>query len=228
MNRNDAAAIATHLETAISQLSLALREAQARLDPAVLEQFKHSIGLQIGKLTAGVRPLMKASAFADRVLKVNHAGENGAIHIYTAQILIARITAPAMVLELSEFKAHEEKHREIFWLELQRRGVRRCRSYGLCALGGFSLGLITGLFGRRAIAATTAAVERVVLGHLEQQLLALNGKDDAAAAAIAKIVDEERQHLAQSESHLSTGLFWPKVLTPIVAVAAAVYLWLKQ
>jgi ubiquinone biosynthesis monooxygenase Coq7 len=169
---------------------------------------------------------MKASTFADRVLKVNHAGENGAIHIYAAQIFVARITAPSIIEQLTEFKTHEEKHREIFWLELQRRGVPRCRSYWLCALGGFILGLITGLCGRRAIAATTAAVERVVLGHLEQQLLALNGKDDAATAAISKIVAEEREHLAQSESHLSYGQFWPTVLTPIVAASTESVIWL--
>ena len=54
MNRNDATAIAAHLEGAISQLSLALREAQARLDPASFEIFKHSVGLQIGKLSVEV------------------------------------------------------------------------------------------------------------------------------------------------------------------------------
>jgi hypothetical protein len=51
MNRNDAAAIAAHLEGAILQLSLALREAQARLDPVPFENFKRSIGSQIGKLS---------------------------------------------------------------------------------------------------------------------------------------------------------------------------------
>lgn len=29
-----------------------------------------------------------------RILKVNHVGENGAVHIYAGQILIARVTAP--------------------------------------------------------------------------------------------------------------------------------------
>jgi hypothetical protein len=51
MNRNDAAAIAAHLETAISHLSLALGEAHARLDPVSLENLKHSIGSQIGRLS---------------------------------------------------------------------------------------------------------------------------------------------------------------------------------
>src|SRR4051812_27819020 len=113
--------------------------------------------------------------FANRVLKVNHAGEHGAVNIYAGQILAARLTANSMVSELLEFKSHEEKHRAIFWAELVRRGRPRCRSYRLCGVGGFTLGIITGLLGRRSIAATTVAVERVVLRHLSHQLEALKG-----------------------------------------------------
>lgn len=51
MTRHDAAAIAVPLEAAISQLSLALKEAKARIDPQAFEQFKHAIGLHIGKLS---------------------------------------------------------------------------------------------------------------------------------------------------------------------------------
>ena len=121
-----------------------------------------------------VIPASESQEFASRVLKVNHAGENGAVNIYAGQIFFARITAPAMVAELGEFKSHEERHRAIFWAELQRRNRPRCRSYWLCGIGGFMLGLITGVFGRRAIAATTVAVERVVLRHLEHQLGRVN------------------------------------------------------
>ncbi|WP_269630053.1 demethoxyubiquinone hydroxylase family protein [Pelomonas sp. BJYL3] len=31
-----------------------------------------------------------------RILKVNHAGENGAIHIYAAQAFVARLTSPRL------------------------------------------------------------------------------------------------------------------------------------
>ena len=56
----------------------------------------------------------RSTPFGDRVMKVDHAGENGAIQIYTGQILMARITARALVAELREFRAHEERHRAIF------------------------------------------------------------------------------------------------------------------
>lgn len=162
----------------------------------------------------------------NRIIKVNHAGEHGAVSIYSGQIVMARLTAPDLVSELSEFRSHEQRHRAIFGAELQRRGHPRCRSYWLCGIGGFLLGILTGTLGRRAIAATTVAVESVVLRHLERQLAVLTDSDPAAAAAILAIVAEEQQHHDRSETHLHTGKFWQKVLTPIVSMSTEAVIWL--
>jgi ubiquinone biosynthesis monooxygenase Coq7 len=162
--------------------------------------------------------------FANRVLKVNHAGEHGAVNIYAGQIFVARLTAPTMVGELHEFKSREERHRAIFWSELVRRNQPRCPSYMLCGLGGLMLGLVTGLLGRRAIAATTVAVERVVLRHLAHQLTVLHSRDAAATAAIAAIVEEQQQR-DRSAIHSHAGGFWPAILTPVVAASTEVVIW---
>ncbi|NZA27804.1 demethoxyubiquinone hydroxylase family protein [Luteimonas sp. SJ-92] len=160
------------------------------------------------------------------MIKINHAGEHGAICIYTGQILMARLTARGMIGELTEFRSHERRHRDIFRAELQRRRQRRCRSYWLCGLGGFVLGATTGLLGPSAIAATTAAVESVVLRHLQQQLVALRDSDSAAASAISSIVAEEQQHHDRSASQVQAGRFWPKVLVPMVSAATESVIWL--
>jgi 3-demethoxyubiquinol 3-hydroxylase len=173
-----------------------------------------------------IAPSVTAKDLGDRIIKVNHAGENGAICIYSGQIFMARFTAPDLVSELTEFRSHEQGHRAIFGAELHRRGRPRCRSYLLCGLGGFALGLITGLFGRSSIAATTVAVETVVLRHLESQLVALRSNDPAAVAAISAIVAEEQQHRDQSATHIQTGKFWPKVITPIVSASTEAVIWL--
>lgn len=152
-----------------------------------------------------------------RMLRVDHAGEHGAVNIYSGQIFMARFTAPGMVDELREFRAHEQRHRAIFGAELQRRGWRRCPMYLLCGFGGLLLGLVSGLLGAGAVAATTVAVERVVLRHLQQQLLELRDVDTAAVAAISAIVAEEQQHHDQSARHLKPGGFWMRVLGPIVS-----------
>ena len=160
-----------------------------------------------------------------RVLKVNHAGEHGAVHIYTGQILVARFTAPSLVNELLEFRGHEERHRTIFASELARRNVPRCKSYWLCALGGFTLGVITATFGRSAISATTVAVERVVLRHLTHQLESL-GDDFEAKKAISAILAEEQEHHDRSAHHAGAGRFWPAVLGPVVGASTESVIWL--
>ncbi|WP_426341497.1 demethoxyubiquinone hydroxylase family protein [Pseudoduganella sp. S-14] len=164
--------------------------------------------------------------FASRVLRVNHAGGNGAVHIYSGQIFMARFTAPSMVAELIEFKSHEERHRAIFWNEMTVRKQRRCKSYWLCGAGGFVLGVVSGAFGRRAIAATTVAVERVVLRHMEEQLVLLAGKDEAAFHAVASIVIEERQHHDRSVCHIAQAGFWSRILSPVVAAATEAVIWI--
>jgi len=165
------------------------------------------------------------TALGDHVMKVDHAGEHGAIHIYRGQILAARITAPDLVPELVEFKAHEERHRAIFAAELGRRGVRRCRSAWLCAIGGFTLGVVTGLLGRAAIHGTTAAVERVVLRHLAAQLAALAAIDRAAATAVSQIVDDEQRHFDDSARHLAPGSACHRVLDQVVGAATESVIW---
>ena len=161
-----------------------------------------------------------------RIMKVNHAGEHGAVNIYAGQIFMARVTARRLVEELSEFKRHEERHREIFEAELKRRGRPRCRSYILCGFGGLMLGLLTGLMGPSAIAATTVAVESVVLRHLKGQLEVLRDVDPEAVAAVSSIVAEEEEHHDSSAVHLNTGTFWPRMLTPIVSASTEAVIWL--
>ena len=78
----------------------------------------------------------------------------------------------------------------IFQHELARRGMRRCLSYGLCGLGGYVLGVCTGLLGAPGISLTTTAVERVVLRHLHLQRAELQGDADAATAIDAIMADE--------------------------------------
>ena len=166
-----------------------------------------------------------SAQLAGRVMKVNHAGEHGAINIYTGQIFMARFTARPLLAELLTFKTHEEGHKAIFHNELMRRGLPRCRSYWLCAAGGYALGLVTGLFGARAISLTTVAVERVVLRHLQHQLTIL-ASDAEAVAAISAILAEEQEHHDRAAGH-SQGTGVPgRMLSSIVAGSTESVIWL--
>jgi ubiquinone biosynthesis monooxygenase Coq7 len=170
--------------------------------------------------------LHRNESLGDRIIKVNHAGEHGAVNIYRAQLLVARYTAPSQMLVLAGFLEHEQKHRNIFELELARRGQRRCRSYMLCGIGGYVLGLLTGLFGKRAIGATTYAIENVVLKHLQAQVAALGERDSAAVIAIQKIVDEEEEHKEHYAETMNADRIWRAMLLPIFAASTEAVIWI--
>ena len=167
-----------------------------------------------------------ATDLGDRILKVDHAGEHGAVNIYRGQIFMARLTARHLMDELKAFGAHEQRHRAIFAAELHRRDLPRCRSYLLCGMGGYALGLITGLLGAGAIAATTVAVERVVLRHLEHQFAVLRDSDPHAVAAISAIIVDEQQHHDASARHLDGDAIWPRILSPLVSASTEAVIWL--
>lgn len=173
----------------------------------------------IARLNAG-------ETIGDRVMKVDHAGEHGAVCIYRAQRWLARWRAPEMVAELDHFLAHERGHRARFGAELARRGQRRCRSYFWCGLGGFVLGTVTGIAGRQAIAATTVAIEQVVLRHMHEQVRELTGVDDEAVRALRQIIAEEQEHHDLSAARLAPRGLWPRILNPVVGASTHVVIWL--
>jgi len=173
-----------------------------------------------------VARLNPGETLGDRVIKVDHAGEHGAVCIYLAQMWFARWRAPEMLPELDRFLAHERGHRARFADELMRRGQRRCRSYVFCGLGGFVLGAITGLAGRNAIAATTVAIERVVLRHMGEQVEELTPTDERAVSALHQIIVEEQEHHDASVAHLNPRGFWPTIINPVVGAATHSVIWL--
>lgn len=130
-----------------------------------------------------------------KILKVNHAGEFGAINIYRAQILVGKIFRRSYVPLLESFLADEKRHLQIFWAEIQRRDGVRCKSYWLCGAGGWFMGFVSALFGKHGVMACTWAVESVVTEHLKAQLVYLESRDDREAYdAVFQILEDEQNH----------------------------------
>ena len=166
------------------------------------------------------------SELCNRILKVNHAGEQGAICVYRAQWAIAALTAPSMREQLADFLLHEKRHRSIFGAAMMERGLSRCRSYVLCSIGGYLLGAATALLGRKAIAATTIALESVVLRHLAEQRAMLATIDPEAAEIIGTIVEDEQLHHDRSLDGIDLDRAWLRGLRAVVGKATESVIWL--
>ena len=163
---------------------------------------------------------------AGRVLKVDHAGEFGAVNIYRAQILVAKLSRSHHRTMLEEFIEHERRHLDIFETELKERGVRRCRSFWLCGVGGYALGIVTGLLGRKAVMACTAAVESVVTRHLQSQLdFLVRENDKAAYTAVSSILQDEQAH-RDAAVEAGTDCVFYRPLHYLVEVSTEFVIWL--
>ena len=137
-----------------------------------------------------------------RIVRVNHAGEFGAIRIYTAQILVAAKLCRDCLPALSEMLGHERVHCARFYAAMPARNSRPCRVMQFWSFGGWLLGFVTALLGRAECWACTAAVEAAVHRHLDDQLHFLRERDPELHATILSIREEELAHLRHAEEQL--------------------------
>lgn len=164
---------------------------------------------------------------AGRILKVNHAGEYGAIRIYRAQLWLARRLYPDTVNFLEETLNHEIEHCRLFRDAMPSRQARPCRAMFLWGNGGFVLGFLTALIGRQGIWICTAAVEAAVHRHLEDQLHFLKDKDPELQALILSIQEEELRHLHHAEGRIATNSLWAHFLRNMISSATDAVIWLS-
>ncbi|MEJ1968264.1 MAG: demethoxyubiquinone hydroxylase family protein [Rhizomicrobium sp.] len=160
-----------------------------------------------------------------QILRVNYAGEYGAIRIYRAQIGVARLLYPAVAAFLEETVVHERLHANAFLGLMPARGTRPCAMTPFWGLGGALLGLLTGLMGRNAMMVCTEAVERTVHAHLNEQLTWLDGRDAELAQTIATIRDEEVGHHDKARARKTAEGAGLRALNAMVAAVTWILIW---
>jgi len=160
-----------------------------------------------------------------QILRVNHAGEYGAIRIYNSQIMISRVLHPPVVGFLSETVSHEREHEAAFRDLMLARGTRPCGALPLWGLGGTLLGLFTGLLGADAMMICTEAVERTVHRHLNKQLAWLGDRDATLFDTIKSVRDEEMGHLDGAKSRRASNGVLANALDGFVAGVTAMLIW---
>ena len=95
-------------------------------DPKPLFNFCHSLAGHGGIHCLQLRRMQYTDSRSwldtpKKILKVNHAGEFGAVNIYKAQILVAKLFRRNYVDVLESFKKDEERHLAVFWEEIERQ-----------------------------------------------------------------------------------------------------------
>ncbi|MBQ1541133.1 demethoxyubiquinone hydroxylase family protein [Caulobacter sp. CCUG 60055] len=134
------------------------------------------------------------------ILRVDHAGELGAVHIYRGQRAVLN-RAPGkdrIAFQLQEMEAHEAEHLAAFDDLLTARRVRPTLMTPLWRAAGFALGAGTALLGEKAAHACTEAVESVIEQHYAGQIAELEETEPDLAAKLTKFRDDELAHRDQA------------------------------
>ena len=130
------------------------------------------------------------------ILRVDHAGELGAVHIYRGQraVLGGAPGRERIAGQLEEMEAHEARHLARFETLLAERRVRPTLLTPFWRLAGFALGAGTALMGEKAAHACTEAVETVIGEHYASQVRELSESEPALAAELSGFQAEELAH----------------------------------
>ena len=136
-----------------------------------------------------------ARARLDEILRVDHAGELAAVHIYRGQRAVFERTDRSRITgQLVEMEAHEARHLARFDALLSERRVLPTLLAPLWRAAGFALGAGTALLGEKAAHACTEAVETVIGDHYAGQVEELARREPELAGELARFRDEELAH----------------------------------
>ena len=133
----------------------------------------------------------------EEMIRVDHAGEHGAVRIYDGQLAVFdKIPGMEETAELiRHMAAQEEEHLTHFDGLIVEKDIRPTAFGPLWDVAGFTLGAVTALMGKKAAMACTAAVETGIDAHYAAQLDELeNGADDDLRATIEKFRADEAAH----------------------------------
>lgn len=143
----------------------------------------------------------------DEMLRVDHAGEYGAVRIYQGQLAVfgARKSKGAADDEslkvIRHMEEQEQEHLTAFNKILNERGVRPTAMTPVWHVAGYALGATTALMGEKAAMACTAAVEEVIEEHYQDQLDDLGADEDELRAAITQFREDELAHRDTAIEH---------------------------
>jgi ubiquinone biosynthesis monooxygenase Coq7 len=132
----------------------------------------------------------------ESMIRVDHAGEYGAVRIYEGQLAVLRRRkgAAASVETIEHMAAQEQRHLKAFDKLVNERRVRPTALEPVWRIAGFALGAATAALGEKAAFACTAAVEEVIDEHYAAQIATLEGQDEDLKATVEDFRADEAAH----------------------------------
>ena len=147
----------------------------------------------------------------EQFIRVDHAGERGAVKIYEGQLLALKTVCKDSKLEktIEEMKIHELEHRNFFESEIKKRNITPTKLLPLWDLLGVGLGFGSTILGREAAMLCTASVEEVIDEHYQNQIEQLGTDEKVLKDKIIKFRQDELHHkdIAYEKGATKKGLY---------------------
>ena len=147
----------------------------------------------------------------EEFIRVDHAGERGAIKIYEGQLLALNtvIKDEELKKKIEEMKIHEKEHADYFENEIKKRRIKPTKFLPLWDLLGVGLGFGSTILGKKAAMLCTASVEEVIDEHYQNQINQIESDEKELRNKIIKFREDELNHkdIAYNEGATKDGLY---------------------
>ena len=147
----------------------------------------------------------------EEFIRVDHAGERGAIKIYEGQLLALNtfVKNDELKKTIEKMKEHEKEHCDYFENEIKKRNIKPTKFLPLWDLMGVGLGFGTTILGKKAAMLCTASVEEVIQEHYADQIKHLEPDEKKLKNKIIKFRDDEIDHkdIAYEEGATKKGAY---------------------
>ena len=147
----------------------------------------------------------------EEFIRVDHAGERGAVKIYEGQLLALNTLVKDENLKkiIEEMKVHEKEHCDFFEKEIKKRNIKPTKFLPLWDLLGVGLGFGSTILGTKAAMLCTASVEEVIDEHYQNQINHLGSEEKELKKNIIKFREDELHHkdIAYEKGATKKGLY---------------------
>ena len=147
----------------------------------------------------------------EEFIRVDHAGERGAIKIYEGQLLALNTFVKDENLKktIEKMKKHEKEHLDFFSKEIKKRKIKPTKLLPLWDILGVGLGFSSAIIGKKAAMLCTASVEEVIDKHYQNQINQLHSNEKVLKEKIKKFRDDELHHknIAYENGASKEGLY---------------------
>jgi len=160
----------------------------------------------------------------EEFIRVDHAGERGAIKIYEGQLLALNtfVKDDNLKKTIQEMKDQEKEHCNYFENEIKIRNIKPTKLMPLWDLLGVGIGFGSTLLGKKAAMLCTASVEEVIDEHYKKQINQLKPDEKILKEKIKKFRLDELHHkdIAYEKGATKKGLY--KILDKIIKTGSKV------